>query len=83
MCRAIGETVAIAAARRRYPSASAGVPRETVSSASRCHGSAPERLDATGRAFPGRSRPLCAYPQHAHYKGTGDTQDARNFECRQ
>ena len=33
-------------------------------------------------ALPGRSRPLCAYPQHAHYKGTGDSQDARNFECR-
>ena len=32
---------------------------------------------------PGRSRPLCAYPQHAHYKGTGDPQDTRNFECRQ
>ena len=24
------------------------------------------------RAFPGRSRPLCAYPQHAQYKGQGD-----------
>jgi Tannase and feruloyl esterase len=37
---------------------------------------------ATGRAFPGRSRPLCAYPKHAHYKGQGDTEDAANFECR-
>ncbi len=37
---------------------------------------------ATGKAFPGRSRPLCAYPKHAQYKGTGDTEDAKNFECK-
>jgi feruloyl esterase len=45
-------------------------------------GVAPERLVATGRALPGRSRPLCAYPGYAHYRGTGDPQDAQNFECR-
>jgi tannase/feruloyl esterase len=45
-------------------------------------GTAPNAVTATGRAFPGRSRPLCAYPQHAAYKGSGDPQDARNFECR-
>jgi hypothetical protein len=45
-------------------------------------GIAPDAVTATGRAFPGRSRPLCAYPRHAHYKGQGDTQDAQNFECR-
>jgi hypothetical protein len=45
-------------------------------------GTAPNAVPATGRALPGRSRPLCAYPQHTHYKGTGDPQDARNFECR-
>jgi len=45
-------------------------------------GSAPNAVPATGRGLPGRSRPLCTYPQHAHYTGTGDTQDARNFECR-
>ena len=27
------------------------------------------------------TRPLCAYPQAATYKGTGDTNDAANFEC--
>ena len=37
---------------------------------------------ATGRAFPGRSRPLCSYPQHAHYNGQGDPEKAENFECR-
>ena len=45
-------------------------------------GVAPESLTAIGRSFPGRSRPLCAYPLHAHYKGKGDTEDAANFECR-
>jgi len=27
------------------------------------------------------SRPLCAYPQQAKYKGTGDPNDAANFVC--
>lgn len=45
-------------------------------------GTAPESVIATGKAFPGRSRPLCAYPRHAQYKGQGDTEDAKNFECR-
>ena len=30
-----------------------------------------------------RTRPLCAYPKTAVYKGTGSTDDAANFECRQ
>ena len=34
-------------------------------------GQAPESVTATGRAFPGRSRPMCAYPAHAQYKGQG------------
>jgi feruloyl esterase len=42
----------------------------------------PAAVTATGRALPGRSRPLCAYPAFARYTGTGDPQDARNFECR-
>ena len=45
-------------------------------------GVAPERLTATGAAFPGRSRPLCPYPLHGHYKGQGNPEDASNFECR-
>jgi feruloyl esterase len=44
-------------------------------------GVAPNSVVATGRSQPGRSRPLCAYPQYARYKGQGDPQDARNFEC--
>jgi feruloyl esterase len=45
-------------------------------------GRAPDRIVATGSAFPGRSRPLCPHPQHAHYKGTGNPDDAASFECR-
>ena len=45
-------------------------------------GAAPTSVTATGRALPGRSRPLCAYPKSAYYKGQGDQQDARSFECR-
>jgi feruloyl esterase len=45
-------------------------------------GIVPDSIIATGKAFPGRSRPLCAFPKHAQYKGQGDTEDARNFECR-
>ena len=45
-------------------------------------GVAPASVTATGRAVPGRSRPLCPYPQHAHYKGVGDSNEAANFECR-
>jgi hypothetical protein len=29
-----------------------------------------------------RSRPICAYPQVAKYKGSGSTDEAANFECR-
>ncbi|MDM7995516.1 MAG: tannase/feruloyl esterase family alpha/beta hydrolase [Acidobacteriota bacterium] len=45
-------------------------------------GTAPDSIKATSRALPGRSRPLCPHPQHAHYKGHGDPQDAASFECR-
>ena len=32
-------------------------------------GTSPASIIATGKAFPGRSRPLCPYPKHAQYKG--------------
>ncbi|HLJ49855.1 MAG TPA: tannase/feruloyl esterase family alpha/beta hydrolase [Bryobacteraceae bacterium] len=44
-------------------------------------GAAPDSVIATGHAFPGRSRPLCAYPKHAQYTGSGDPEDAHNFRC--
>ena len=31
---------------------------------------------------PARNRPVCPYPQHAVYKGTGSTDLEENFVCR-
>ncbi len=46
-------------------------------------GQAPQRIVAGGSAvFPGRTRPLCPYPQYAHYNGSGNAEDAANFSCR-
>jgi feruloyl esterase len=47
------------------------------------NGVAPDRVVATGPAFPGRSRPLCPYPQHAQYSGQGDQNNASNFVCKE
>lgn len=46
-------------------------------------GTAPDSIPATGRDFPGRSRPLCPYPKHAQYNGQGDPNDERSFSCRE
>jgi len=46
-------------------------------------GRAPTQVIATGAAFPGRSRPLCPYPQHAQYTGKGDSESAAHFTCRE
>jgi feruloyl esterase len=46
---------------------------------------APARIEAA-RAVDGkvvRTRPLCAYPQTARYRGTGSIDDAANFTCEQ
>ena len=32
--------------------------------------------------WPGRTRPLCPYPQAAYYKGSGSLEDAASFVCR-
>ena len=48
-------------------------------------GVAPERIVATARTstpWPGRTRPLCAYPMQARHTGTGSIEDAGNFVCR-
>jgi feruloyl esterase len=48
-------------------------------------GRAPDTLDAVTRNAAGavtRARVLCPYPRVAHYKGSGSTDDAKNFECR-
>jgi len=48
-------------------------------------GTAPSTVIATKQPGEGSTvkvtRPLCAYPQVAKYKGTGDTNDAANFVC--
>jgi hypothetical protein len=46
------------------------------------HGRAPERVVATGKAFPGVSRPLCPYPRVARYGG-GDVKSEGSFACRE
>jgi len=46
-------------------------------------GQAPQKIVATGTiVFPGRSRPLCPFPQYAHYDGRGNPEDAASFSCR-
>jgi len=47
------------------------------------NGKAPDSVVAKGRSMPGVTRPLCAYPKYAHYKGQGDPHDASSFECRE
>jgi len=47
-------------------------------------GKAPDRIEAS-RVRNGqtdRTRPLCAYPQVATYKGSGSTDDTANFVCK-
>jgi len=46
-------------------------------------GAAPDRIIATKMATGkvARSRPLCAYPLRAVYKGSGSIDDAPNFSC--
>jgi feruloyl esterase len=44
-------------------------------------GRAPDRIVATGEAFPGISRPLCPHPLVARYDG-GDPASAGSFTCR-
>ena len=44
-------------------------------------GKAPDTMLAHGAAFPGRTRPLCAFPLIATYKGSGDSENSANFTC--
>jgi len=46
-------------------------------------GVAPDQIIATKKSSGTvvRTRPLCPYPQTAHWKGTGSTDDAANFTC--
>ncbi|MGD0133717.1 MAG: tannase/feruloyl esterase family alpha/beta hydrolase [Bryobacteraceae bacterium] len=44
---------------------------------------APDRIRAAHKTkgVVDRTRPLCPYPQTAHYRGSGSTDDAANFVC--
>ena len=49
-------------------------------------GEAPAQLQAQagqGTPWPGRTRPLCAWPASARYTGKGDPELAGSFECRE
>lgn len=49
------------------------------------NGKAPDSILATapaGTPWPGRTRPLCPYPDIARYRGAGDINVAASFECR-
>lgn len=48
-------------------------------------GRAPDRILAVAppeTPWPGRTRPLCAYPAVARYRGAGDVEAAESFVCR-
>jgi feruloyl esterase len=47
------------------------------------HGAAPDKLIASHSTAGkiDRTRPLCPFPQVAHYKGTGSIDEAANFSC--
>ncbi len=50
-------------------------------------GTAPEVIHAKARKtpdvpWPDRTRPLCAYPKVATYKGSGNIEDAASFDCK-
>ena len=48
-------------------------------------GASPARIEASARPattyFPGRTRPLCAYPSYARYDGSGSLEEGANFVC--
>ena len=39
------------------------------------------KFEGQDRTHAKMTRPLCPYPQSAKYKGSGDPNDAANFEC--
>lgn len=48
------------------------------------HAKAPESLIATANPrspWPGRTRPLCAFPKVTRYKGSGSIEETVNFAC--
>ncbi|MBK9253453.1 MAG: tannase/feruloyl esterase family alpha/beta hydrolase [Proteobacteria bacterium] len=46
-------------------------------------GQAPEQVIAKGASAPGETRPLCPWPTHAQYSGSGDAKNAASYRCAQ
>lgn len=44
---------------------------------------APDQVIASGASMPGVTRPLCPFPKHPHYDGSGDMNAAASFSCRE
>jgi feruloyl esterase len=44
-------------------------------------GLAPDSIVATGNSMSDQSRPLCPWPEYAHFEG-GDPAIAESYECR-
>jgi feruloyl esterase len=60
-----------------------GIAPESITASARGVGDAVEaNRDVPAHWSPTRSRPLCAYPKVARYKGSGDPEVAASFECR-
>jgi hypothetical protein len=49
------------------------------------NGKAPDAIAAEAGPknayFPGRTRPLCAWPDYPRYRGSGRLEDASSFTC--
>jgi len=57
-------------------------PEHVVASARGPGNAGGVNADVPAAWSPGRTRPLCPYPQVARYTGTGDIENAANFVCR-
>lgn len=58
-----------------------GVAPEVVIAKARGPGAAIVNAEVPSTWSAGRTRPLCAYPKTAKYKGTGNIEDAASFSC--
>lgn len=57
-------------------------PQAVVATARGAGNAGGENKEVPASWSPNRSRPLCAYPSVATYKGSGSMEDAANFSCR-
>ncbi len=57
-------------------------PQAVVASVRGAGNAGGENLELPANWSPTRTRPLCAYPTVATYKGSGSVEDAQNFSCK-